>query len=1143
MRNFISGSLVVLSLLVGQARADDIEIYFTEGVEASPYVLLIPDFSPNGFSRFSALSGIESSMTAESWAQFQQFRADDTTGSCVDGDGIPLSEVSRWEVYRAVLASVLRLKTDGGLWVEGDDLDELLFGDLTIAIAAPNFRGGANLIQGYGKLSDGVLPELLKDFQALPCTMSRNNSHKFSIKDTYVEWLAYINGFPVVTGMDTNDNFLGPPPYVDYDPNTIDFLSLPDSLPHGRNPGEDYDSPFDSDSCPALYSIAASMTGTPPGQDDTIGRNEVAHGFPESAFDSSPAFMEYIHSEDAQLLPAFFGDDVPIRMEKSWIITDTTNPCDPNADIFNNCTRGDVGRMAEGAGTVPLDITDGEKLEADLKIVFGEILSVSASFVSASVPVNVFNQTETLDNIYTALFEAQDTLNWPGNIKKLQLDDSNDDGVFDDIVDVNGGPGFETTGSNKGRIFYSALTFWTDTSELDNGFGDDPDNPDFVPSGKDGRVVDRGGSGQQVPGQVASYPYFIGDANGLSLGLKTSRTVYVEDSTLVAPNGTTYTLSDDNLDPFNAGSAASLQVALDANDVTEATELIRWGRGMDVDAAPGDPTTAARGWITGDSIHSRPFALNYGGAGTGYDPNNPNIRLLFGTGNGSFHMIDNTDSSGNESGKEVFAYYPLETLAQLRRRRDTAKIDDGTDMRYGVDGEVVVLTVDANNDLSLTSGSSGDEALAYFGLRRGGFSYHALDVINPSSPQLQWKITHTRDVGSSDFDELGLSFSTPRVTTVNYQGNTKDVLVFAGGYYGGWDPNDPGATSQIGKDVPSGGADSWGNAVYIVDARSGELIWKVTGRDGGADATSTTTLPSSSATKYVHEEMDHSIPSDVTILENDAGILHRIYVGDTGGNVWRMDTPSGTCASPCTDQRTNWFASRLGNLANGSDIRFFHAPDVVEVKDESTGTFFDGVLIQGGNRADPLDRRFAPVQNYLYYMRDYEVTSGVSSTVIKSDGTGEVAQYEATDLIDRTACITEESAGCTSFGTNNNGWKIQLGSPGEKGLSTPLVDFGRVFSSTYVPGSSGTCGSSPEGFGKLYVTSLTDGTAVGNQHSYTLGPGIPPSPVIIGEAIWLPGGGVDADLDGDEVTDDLLTKSFTQRLIPIYWREPGIDDL
>ena len=116
-------------------------------------------------------------------------------------------------------------------------------------------------------------------------------------------------------------------------------------------------------------------------------------------------------------------------------------------------------------------------------------------------------------------------------------------------------------------------------------------------------------------------------------------------------------------------------------------------------------------------------------------------------------------------------------------------------------------------------------------------------------------------------------------------------------------------------------------------------------------------------------------------------------------------------------------------------------------------------------------------------------------------------------------------------------------SDGEKGLATPFVDAGRIFATTYEPGFPGACGVPAEGNGRLYVLNLANGTPVSNQQSYELGPGIPSSPVLIGDAIWIPGGGIDEDLDGDLVKDDILTKSLTERLVPIYWREPGIDDL
>ena len=75
------------------------------------------------------------------------------------------------------------------------------------------------------------------------------------------------------------------------------------------------------------------------------------------------------------------------------------------------------------------------------------------------------------------------------------------------------------------------------------------------------------------------------------------------------------------------------------------------------------------------------------------------------------------------------------------------------------------------------------------------------------------------------------------------------------------------------------------------------------------------------------------------------------------------------------------------------------------------------------------------------------------------------------------------------------------------------------------------------------MVNLEDGSAVGSQVKFDLGPGIPPGAVLIGDVIWIPGGGISEDLDGDGEIDKILTKSLTERMVPIYWREPVIDDL
>jgi len=1109
--NKIIGLLVLVFSLgvVSSATADDIEIYFGEGADSEPYVLLMLDLRSSTFStQVNKFRNVD--VYVEGGATGENILTQEAYNKLVTYDNPgPNDKISVFQVFRAVMAGVLEKKADNGV--------DYAFDGIKMALAVSNWDDGGTILEGYkllGGTPDGRAA-IVASMAAMPGSMSGNETHEFGPKETYWEWYNYLNGSVVEFGKSTIGNFIGTQ-NPDYD---LDIIT-------NSGNGTDYISPFEEDDCPQLFSIIVAMQGPPSGRDTSLD-SEI-----ETVFGSGTAFkietmMEYMHLSTTDLIP----DITQVTpLQKSWVISDSGSI-------------GSTRDMAEAGGSgTPLSLSDPVQLEKDLINLFGEVLSVSSTFVAASVPVNVFNQTRSLDNLFVALFEAQDTMAWPGNIKKLKLlDDPNDvDTDFDQIVDVDGNPGFETTGSNKGRIFSTALTFWTDETKLTDNNGNDPNDPEFIPLGADGRVVDRGGAGQKIPGMIQTASAIIGDSNADNSG--NARQIFVESATITTPP------VGDNLDDF----ATSLKTDTTIQDLlgaeggnanakkTDAQELIRWGRGQDLDDDDDDNSTSdARFWVLADAIHSRPFALNYGdtdGDNTGYDEDNPDIVLLFGTGDGMFHVVENTDSSGNETGREIFGFYPRELLGQIKERRTPVTMSDGRDMRYGVDGEPIVFTVDGDNDGNLKSGGT-DEAYVYFGLRRGGYGYYALDIINPDSPKLQWKVAQTRtDPLDSDFDELGLTFSKPVKGKVKFGADAVDVLVFGGGYHGGWDPNDPSATSQFGKDVNEDD-DSFGNAIYIVNARDGSLIWKAT--EGSDSATNA---------NYQHPEMVDSIPSDVRLLETPGGLIHRIYVGDTGGSLWRVDLPAvnESLGVLGNNRASRWFVSRLADLApDGEDIRFFHAPDIVEAE-TGDGTPFDGVIIGSGNRADPLDKRFtaADIENYLFYIRDYKTITGAVdtdgvSTVIPDVDDLSTPHYDSGDLADLTDCPDGDD--CEAL--NSVGWKVEFEIEGEKGLSTPLVDAGRVFATTYVPGVEGVCGEAAEGRGRLYLLNLSDASAIGNQRIYDLGPGIPSGAVLIGDVIWLPGGGIEDDLDGDGVIDKILTKSLTERMVPIYWRQPGIDKL
>jgi type IV pilus assembly protein PilY1 len=233
--------------------------------------------------------------------------------------------------------------------------------------------------------------------------------------------------------------------------------------------------------------------------------------------------------------------------------------------------------------------------------------------------------------------------------------------------------------------------------------------------------------------------------------------------------------------------------------------------------------------------------------------------------------------------------------------------------------------------------------------------------------------------------------------------------------------------------------------------------------------------------------------------------------------------------------------------AQSEDRRFFHAPDIVRSFD-NVGSF-DGILIQSGNRARP---NGLEVENFLFYLKDRQTESGSEATRAQNDSNSPLARYHFSDIRDQTDCIEGSEQVLEGAKTIpcaerilENGWKIRYERAGEKGLSAPFTDGGRVFSSTFTPGGDSTCPVQP-GTGRLYITQLKSATAVApKQRYFDLGTGIPAAAIPVGDVIYLPGGGIDLyDLDGDGLADNSkLLPSHAGRVYRTYWREPGNDPL
>tara|TARA_R100001509_G_scaffold50570_4_gene27794 strand:+ start:850 stop:4686 length:3837 start_codon:yes stop_codon:yes gene_type:complete len=372
------------------------------------------------------------------------------------------------------------------------------------------------------------------------------------------------------------------------------------------------------------------------------------------------------------------------------------------------------------------------------------ILSTDTTFTSPAVAVDTFTRTQSRDEIFYAMFKPGDSVNWPGNIKKLKLQTTDGEAV---LVDANGAPAIDPS---TGFIKDTAVTFWGNS--------------------QDGGLVEEGGVGALLAARDPA-----------------SRSLYINTGS----GGDLESLVPDNItaDAFGVGSDAELYARFGVSSSGALTRQINWARGYDAYDQDGDGNTDDRQrWVLGDILHSQPLVLNYGARG-GFTEDSPDLRLVVGTNAGFVHMF------GADDGAEDWAFFPKELAHILQLRRRDALSSDNI---YGMDLTPTAYTLDVDADGTLDSGD-GDKAWVFLGMRRGGYAYYALDVSNPESPEFLWTI----NPDSSGFAELGQTWSQPVVTHIpgyaDNDGVAKPVLIFGAGYDTGKDGSGPASPDSRGR--------------------------------------------------------------------------------------------------------------------------------------------------------------------------------------------------------------------------------------------------------------------------------------------------------------------------------------------------------
>lgn len=745
---------------------------------------------------------------------------------------------------------------------------------------------------------------------------------------------------------------------------------------------------------------------------------------------------------------------------------------------------------------------DSAGLSTALQSAFVDIQTTTSSFAAPTLSVNAFNKLFNRNEVYFALFKPSSTTRWDGNVKKFTLCDTGDTGcTYGEIIDQNKKPAIDPVTL---RVKDEACSIWTLTCSGTTG---------------DGGTVTAGGAGAMIPAPDARnslYTYLGAYPLTGSVALSTYPVNPVSGNTLYDAAVA---------DPSVLGITTVTSGSVLADRQAEVNKLMQWMRGRDSYDNNKDNSTTDKRWALGDPLHSRPVAVTYGAlsctavdAALGNctfgkpDPNKPIIKLFVGTNDGVVRMINDAN------GEEEWAFVPNEMLAN---QFSIAQDADGTHP-YGIDGTPTFWIQDKSRDTSnnvvdipdgVINPADGDFIYMFIGMRRGGKNIYAFDVTPNSTlantdsgniaPKLLWVIRGGVD---ADYAKLGQTWSRPLVARVRFactgqtctegDNEAKTVLLFGGGY----------DTNQDGQIHP--GPDGTGNAIFMADPLTGSRIWWASGTGSGA-------------TKEL-AGMSYSIPSDLALMDANAdGEIDRIYVGDTGGQLWRIDLSPTIKTNNNGNPATTGYrladvgcpsGSRSGSPeCSGTAVqdrrKFFYPPDVAQMLDYnffSTTSKYDLVVIESGDREDPTDRlteglttAVEAVHNRIYAFRDVNIDPGPPAT-IPTTAIMDVDLYPATsnklqdpnssDYQDALTAIkgkkgwyvdlqeaTNQSAPQCEVGTTCTKWV------GEKGLARIVVFGGVVFATTYVPASEQTAQltcAKDEGLGRLYALNALNAAAV-----------------------------------------------------------------
>jgi type IV pilus assembly protein PilY1 len=267
--------------------------------------------------------------------------------------------------------------------------------------------------------------------------------------------------------------------------------------------------------------------------------------------------------------------------------------------------------------------------------------------------------------------------------------------------------------------------------------------------------------------------------------------------------------------------------------------------------------------VLGDIVHSQPVYVKKSSYSfdNGHDPSfGGRMGMLYSAANDGMLHAFCTESAGScTPGRELWAFVVPPAMKEMWYLADKKY---ASEHRYFVDGPMAVSD-------AFIGGSW--KTMLVGSLGKGGRGYYAMDVTDPTNPQLTWTFTSDGPDGipntADDNPNVGYTYGTPLITKIDADGdgvgeNNEWRVLVSSGYNNV--PNLP----KTGDHTASDG----GGYLFVLDAATGVVMQTISTGNGSASS------PSGLA----------RIQARVPDLGTDNTTLEA-YGGDLYGDMWRFD--------------------------------------------------------------------------------------------------------------------------------------------------------------------------------------------------------------------------------------------------------------